>query len=193
MSVIRAFIAIDLTSDIITCLRQVSTQLRQRLAGVPVRWVAEENVHLTLKFLGDASVANLEMLQKVLHGEVTAHHSFEFSVGGVGAFPSSHRPHVIWVGIEAPAALVTLQSGVEGAMERLGYAREARPFSAHLTLGRVSRNANPRDLHLIGEALEAIKAGFMGIVRVHEVHLYKSDLNPKGAVYTRLFTAPLGE
>ena len=78
-------------------------------------------------------------------------------------------------------------------MARLGYAREERPFSPHLTLGRVSRNANRQDERLIGEAIESIKLGFLGVARVQAVHLYKSDLHPNGAVYTRLFSAALNE
>ncbi len=78
-------------------------------------------------------------------------------------------------------------------MARLGYAKEERPFSPHLTLGRVSRNAVGSDERLIGDAIEAIKLGFLGVARVNEVHLYKSDLQPNGAVYTCLFTALLKE
>jgi 2'-5' RNA ligase len=193
MSVIRAFIAIDLTLEIIQHLEQVSTQLKKRLEGVPVRWVPVDNIHLTLKFLGDVSLANVDMLKKILQTEVEGHHVFEISVGGLGAFPSLHRPRVVWVGVEAPAELTAVQNGVESAMARLGYAREERPFSPHLTLGRVSRNAVGRDERLIGEAIEAVKLGFLGVARVNEVHLYKSDLLPNGAVYTRLFTASLKE
>jgi 2'-5' RNA ligase len=193
MSVIRAFIAIDLSPEILQRLEQVSVQLKTRLEGVPVRWVLVDNIHLTLKFLGDVSVANVEMLKKILKTEVNEHHAFEISVGGLGAFPSPHRPRVVWVGLEAPTELMAVQNGVESAMARLGYAREERPFSAHLTLGRVSRNAMGRDERLIGDAIEAIKLGFLGVARVNEVHLYKSDLHPNGAVYTRLSTASLKE
>jgi 2'-5' RNA ligase len=193
MSVIRAFIAIDLTPEIIQRLEQVSAQLRKRLEGVPVRWVPVDNIHLTLKFLGDVSLANVDMLKKILLSEVEGHHAFEISVGGLGAFPSPRRPRVVWVGVEAPAELAAVQNGVESAMARLGYAREDRPFSPHLTLGRVSRNAVGGDERLIGEAIEAIKLGFLGAACVNQVHLYKSDLHPNGAVYTRLFTASLKE
>jgi RNA 2',3'-cyclic 3'-phosphodiesterase len=193
MPVIRAFIAIDLTPEIIKRLEQVSKQLKTRLDGVPVRWVPVDNIHLTLKFLGDVSVANVEMLQKILLAEINGHHAFEISVGGLGAFPSARRARVVWVGVEAPAELAAVQSGVDGAMDRLGYAREDRPFSPHLTLGRVSRNAAAQDERLIYEAIEAIKLGFLGVARVQGVHLYKSDLHPNGAVYTRLFTASLKE
>jgi 2'-5' RNA ligase len=193
MSVIRAFIAIDLTPEIIQHLEQVSVQLKKRLEGVPVRWVPVDNIHLTLKFLGDVSLANVEMLKKILQTEVDGHHAFEISVGGLGAFPSPRRPRVVWVGVEAPSELTAVQNGVENAMSRLGYPREERAFSAHLTLGRVSRNAVGRDERLIGESIEAIKLGFLGVARVNEVHLYKSDLHPNGAVYTRLSTARLKE
>ena len=193
MSVIRAFIAIDLPPEILQHLEQVSVQLKKRLEGVPVRWVPVDNIHLTLKFLGDVSPANVDMLKKILQIEVDGHHAFEISVGGLGAYPSPRRPRVVWVGVEAPAELTAVQNGVESAMARLGYAREERPFSPHLTLGRVSRNAIGRDERLIGESIEAIKLGFLGVARVNEVHLYKSDLQPNGAVYTRLFTALLKE
>src|SRR3972149_1035273 len=113
MSVIRAFIAIDLTSEIIQRLEQVSVQLKKRLEGVPVRWVPVDNIHLTLKFLGDVSLANIDMLKNILQTEVEGHHPFEISVGGLGAFPTSRRPRVVWVGVEAPAELAAVQNGVE--------------------------------------------------------------------------------
>jgi 2'-5' RNA ligase len=193
MSVIRAFIAIDLTPEIRKRLAQVEAQLRERLGAAPVRWVPAENIHLTLKFLGDVSVASLTMLQTTLKAEVGGYRPFEISVGGLGAFPSARRPRVIWVGVEAPPDLASVQNGVEMQMERLGYAREERPFSAHLTLGRVPRHATAEDVRQIGAALEATKVGFLGVARVREVHLFKSDLRPSGALYTCLFTAGFNE
>jgi len=190
-SVIRAFIAIDLTPEIRQHLEQVSAQLKERLESAPVRWVPVDNIHLTLKFLGDVSLANLEILKKMLQTEVAGHHAFEISVGGVGAFPSPRHARVIWVGVEAPPELAAIQRGIESSMARLGYAREDRPFTAHLTLGRVSRNATSRDSHLICDALDAVKVGFLGVANVIAVQLYRSDLKPSGAVYTRIFTAPL--
>ena len=191
MSVIRAFIAIDLTPEIQQHVDQVLVQFKNRLAGVPVRWVPAENIHLTLKFLGEVSLSNLEMLKKILQSETANHSPFEFSVGGVGAFPSPRHPRVVWVGIEAPPDLANLQRSIETAMARLGYAKEDRPFSPHLTLGRVSRNATSRDTHAIGDALEAMKIGFLGAANADFVHLYHSDLKPSGAIYSRIFSTPL--
>jgi 2'-5' RNA ligase len=192
MSVIRAFIAIDLSPEIIKKLAEVIDNLRARLPDTPVRWVPAKNIHLTLKFLGDVSLTNLEMLKKILQAEVQDRPSFEISVGDLGAFPSIHRPRVVWVGVEAPPDLAALQRCIESETARLGYAREDRPFSPHLTLGRVSRNATSQDTRAIGEVLSCSRVSFLGATRVQSVHLYRSDLRPGGAVYTQLFTASLG-
>lgn len=191
MLVIRAFIAIDLSAEVSEKLEQVSGLLQQRLKGVPVRWVPTGNIHLTLKFLGDVSLSNLEVLKRILLAEAGSHAGFEFSVGDLGAFPSPKRARVVWVGVEAPPILAALQRGIENEMARLGYEREERSFSPHLTLGRVGRNAAADDIRRIGEVLSAHKVGYLGATRVSEVHLYRSDLQPGGAVYTRLYTAPL--
>lgn len=192
LSVIRAFVAIEMSPEIRRSLESVAAELKQRLKGVPVRWVPVENIHLTLKFLGDVSVNNIEVLKKILAREAARHSSFEISVGELGAFPSSRRPRVLWVKVEAPPALANLQAGIENETARLGYPREERPFSPHLTLGRVARHAGSEDIRRIGETLEAYKVGFLGAAPVRLVNLYRSDLSPGGAVYTCLFNAPLG-
>jgi RNA 2',3'-cyclic 3'-phosphodiesterase len=193
MSVIRAFIAIDLSPEIRQGLEQVSKQLKDQLVDIPIRWVPVENIHLTLMFLGDVSINNLEMLKKILQNEVGGHQAFEFSVGGLGAFPNLRHPRVLWVGVEAPAELSNIQRGIETSVSRLGYDREDRPFSAHLTLGRVSRNATSKDTHSICDVLDATKIGFLGVAHVNTVHLMRSDLRPTGAIYTRIFSAVLQE
>lgn len=192
MSVIRAFIALDLSDELYQQLDSLSKDLIRRLPEVPVRWVPVENIHLTLKFLGDVSLANLEILEKMLETEILNHEPFEISVGDLGAFPSERRPRVIWVGVEAPPELAQMQRAIEAQTTRLGYAADTRPFSPHLTLGRVSRNAKSGEIRKVSEALENHKVGFLGVTRIREVHLYRSDLQPGGAVYTRLFSASLG-
>jgi RNA 2',3'-cyclic 3'-phosphodiesterase len=191
MSVIRAFIAIELSSEIHHRLDQVSKQLKDQLVNMPVRWVPGQNIHLTLKFLGDVSIANLDILTKILENTVSAHHSFEISAGGLGAFPKIHQPRVIWIGLEVPPELIAIQHSLELETARVGYPREERPFSPHLTLGRVSRNVSVVETQAIARALEATKVGFLGVTRVMAVNLFRSDLNPDGAVYTRIYSAHL--
>ena len=191
MNVIRAFIAINLSDEVQHGLEKVTQDLTSRLPGKAVRWVPVKNIHLTIKFLGDVSVAGLELLTTMLQTEAARHPQFEFSVGGIGAFPSPRRPRVIWVGVEAPSELSGLQRGVEAEMARLGYAPEERPFSPHLTIGRVTRNADSGELRQLSSVLEACKVGFLGVTQVKAVHLFRSDLQPSGAIYTRLYSAGL--
>lgn len=189
MSVIRAFIAIDIPGEIQECLTIVSNQLKEKIGEVPVRWVDPENIHLTLKFLGDVSMNNIEVLKESIRAEAYGCKPLVFSVGGVGAFPKVRNPRVIWVGVEAPTEMIDLQRGIDVQMSRIGYASDRRPFSPHLTLGRVSRNAKAAEIRQISEVLSSSKIGFLGVGRVNAVHLYRSDLKPEGAVYTKLYSA----
>ena len=191
MNVIRAFIAISLSDEVHLGLEKVIQDLKTRLPGGAVRWVQADNIHLTIKFLGDVSLAGLELLTTMLQAEAARHPQFEFSVGGIGAFPSPRRPRVVWVGVEAPSELSGLQRGVEAEMARLGYAPDERPFSPHLTIGRVTRNADSTELRQLSSVVEASKVGFLGATRVKAVHLFRSDLQPSGAIYTRLNSAAL--
>jgi RNA 2',3'-cyclic 3'-phosphodiesterase len=191
MAVIRSFIAIDLPKHIQDPLDRVISDLQSMQPHSPVRWVPARNIHLTLKFLGEVSSNNLEMLTKILQTEVPRHRCFEIKVGTLGAFPSIHRPRVIWIGVEAPADLMSLQRSIETETTRLGYMAEERPFSAHLTLGRVSHNASPEEVRQIGEGLKGYEVGLLGVNMVERVRLFRSDLEPGGAVYTPLFTIPL--
>jgi 2'-5' RNA ligase len=191
MSVIRAFIAIDLSPEIHQRLNETLDNYKAQLGKVQIRWVAVTNIHLTLKFLGDVSLANLDILTDMIQSEVSNHHQFEISVGGSGAYPTNRQPRVIWVGVEAPQELVAIQNGIETATARLGYAREERAFSPHLTLGRVSRNATSQDVKAISQTLEKTRVGFLGAVCVENVYLYRSDLRPTGAVYTQIFSSSL--
>jgi 2'-5' RNA ligase len=193
MSVIRAFIAIDLTPEIYQQLAEVAADFNELLDGYPIRWVPATNIHLTLKFLGDVSISNLDMLTDILKTEVSNHNPFEMSVGGSGAFPSTRRPRVVWVGIEAPPELNAVQMGIENEMSCLGYSREKRPFNPHLTIGRVSRNAGSHDVKVISDVVIKHKVGFLGVTKVKEIYLYKSVLKPSGAEYTKIFTAHLSD
>ena len=191
MTVFRAFIPIELPDDIRASLAQVIDHLNSNLEGSPIRWVPADNIHLTLKFLGDMSDTNYEVMTEILTATASAHKAFEFSVGGVGAFPNIRRPRVVWVGVEAPGEMFQLQRSIDMETARLGYASEKRKFSPHLTLGRVARGASGGDIRAISKLLQESKIGFLGVARVDKIHLYRSDLKPGGAVYSRLFSAAL--
>lgn len=191
MSLLRTFIAVDIPSPIQKAIQQATSSLRRTLGASLVRWVEVENIHLTLKFLGNVSPANVELLRQILHTEANLVPVFDLQIGGFGSFPSLRRPRVLWVGIQAPAELEALYRGIESACTRLGYESESRDFSPHLTIGRVRPDLSAADQQKIFRALEHFHIDSLGSARVDSVHLYKSDLKPSGPVYTKLFSAPL--
>lgn len=191
MSLLRAFIAVEIPPEIHKAIESKTAPLRAALDSSLVRWVPTSNIHLTLKFLGGVSPANVELLTQMLNVEVGQHQPFALKFGGLGAFPNHRRPRVIWIGIQAPAGFEALQHGIEAAAATLGYPSEKRPFSPHLTIGRVKQNASPAGMQKVRNALEETEVGVLGTIQATAVHLFKSDLKPTGAVYTRLFSAPL--
>lgn len=194
MGAIRAFIAIELPETIRQQLDAIEGQIQAKAgdsARRAVRWVPAGNMHLTLKFLGEVSTNNVNVLAGMLQREAARHHAFEFTIGGLGAFPNPRRPRVIWVGAEIPANLASLQRNVEAETRALGYPAEERDFSPHLTLGRISQNARPEEVNQVARALGEVKVGELGKVQVESVQLFRSDLHPNGAIYTSLFQFPL--
>ena len=190
MTLLRVFIAVETPLPIRQAIFVQTESLRGALGDL-VRWAPVENMHLTLKFIGDVSPANVELLSQMLAMEATGSAPFRMQIGGLGSFPTSRRARVIWVGIHAPAALASLQRGIQSAAARLGYESETRPFSPHLTIGRVRQQVRASDQQRVRAALERTQVGDLGAAEVTAVHLFKSDLKSSGAEYTRLFSAPL--
>jgi 2'-5' RNA ligase len=152
-----------------------------------VAWVVPENVHVTLKFLGQVREARAAELVAALAQATSGFASFEASVEGLGAFPTPLRPRVIWAGVGRGAdALVELAGRVDGALVALGFERESRPFSPHVTLGRVRA---PRRDPPLADALLAGAGYQFGRLSVERVALMRSDLSPRGARYTELGAA----
>jgi len=191
MPVYRSFIAMELPEKIQLPLDKISRNLQNKLRILPIKWVPVNSIHITVKFLGDISAANLIILTDILASEASRHPAFTLSVGGLGAFPNIRRPRVIWVGIQASEDLNALQKGIEAGVNELGYPPEDRPFSPHLTLARVSNNATPEMVKQIGSTLVDYQVENLGSFSLTSIHVFRSELNPSGAIYTRLFSAPL--
>jgi len=192
MNLQRTFIALEIPQEIQQIIHKEIAHLRNTI-GTLIRWVPSENMHLTLKFLGNISPANLDMVTQMIRAEADSYQPFVMQVGGLGCFPSPKRPRVIYIGLQAPAELEALQHGIESATTRLGYESEERSFSPHLTVGRVRQNILASDQQKIQRALEETQIDSLGTARVDSLHLYNSELKPTGSVYTRLFSAPLNK
>lgn len=192
MSLLRTFIAIAIPPEIKQAISSQTASL-QKESGRAVRWVDTKNIHLTLKFLGEISSANLELLTQALRAECTQTAPLTVSVENLGCFPNPRRPRILWIGVVIPPELTRLQRQVEAIAARLGYPPEDKPFSPHLTIGRVREQATAEEILALRNLLERTTVARLGTFTVHEVHLYKSDLKPEGPIYTRLASLRLGE
>lgn len=179
---LRAFVAIEIPegpkAGVVDLIRRLRAHVDEG-----IRWVREDSLHLTLRFLGRTDPATLESLREPLAAAARACPPLTMRVRGVGTFPERGRPRVLWVGLDMPRAAFALQEACETMAVAAGFAPETRSFQPHLTLGRWKeggrRAALPEDVDL-------------GSGIVDRLVLFRSDLRPSGAVYTPLETFPLG-
>jgi 2'-5' RNA ligase len=183
---IRSFIAVDLPEETRDNLGRIQEQLKRSKGGV--RWLKPGSIHLTLKFLGNIHPDQVNDIVAAVTHLVQNEPPLTLCAGGLGAFPSLRKPRVIWVGIQGEIErLAKLQGDLETALESLGFASEERPFRPHLTIGRVK---DRRRLQRLIEAMSAQGPEFNSF-DVSEIILYKSNLRPTGAIYTKLHRIPL--
>lgn len=155
--------------------------LRQRREQLPVKWVRPENIHLSLKFLGEVDETRGDELRTALHRAAGGGRALTLQITGFGVFPDYHRPQVLWAGVTPEPGLELLQHGVEQAFAPLGFPTEARTFRPHVTLARSTRDAKPRAFAGLEELLAGVE--FDETVSVAEVDLMQSTLKPDGPVY----------
>lgn len=193
MQTLRTFIAIELGGALKEGLRDVQSRLSGLIVARSVRWVQVEGIHLTLKFLGDTPSTQVEGVKIALAQAAAEVEPFRLAARGVGCFPNTRQPRVVWVGVEQPTgALLRLQKAVEAHVSPLGFPAERRAFSPHLTLGRAQRNASDSEVRRIGDAVSGSAVEMVGEMLATAVSYIQSDLTPSGAVYTQLFEARLG-
>lgn len=183
----RCFIAIELPVAAKDQLRGLTDRLRPLSRGV--RWVAVESLHLTLKFLGEAGDETVVEVSRVLTGVCAGHRPFDILLRGAGAFPGMRDPNVLWLGVEGPESLRELHRDVDRALGALGFEREERKFSPHLTLGRVK---DTRGIEPVVKELATFRETVFGTIHVDHVVLMKSTLKPAGAEYSPITVCRLG-
>ena len=177
----RCFIAIDLPQKIKNVLGAVINASKRHSKSI--RWIAPDNIHLTLKFLGEIEESLIPVIKERLSASCSPHKTFTINITGAGAFPNFRSPNVLWFGIEDSEELKRLYNNIEDAISLLGFKKEGRKFSPHLTIGRV------KDKNGIESALKefaAFKDRRFGSIEISEVVLMQSILKPSGAEYSRL-------
>jgi 2'-5' RNA ligase len=200
---IRAFLAVELSSDLRSHITLLQQDLKQHLGReshkvVRITWVHSSSIHLTIKFLGGIEEHQIEPLREAVERAMTGHGAVHMPIERLGVFPRLHQPRVLWVGPseqweqgDDAKRLVALHRVVEDCCRSFGFAPEGRPLSPHLTLARIKGGER-----LVGQALA--KSGAMdrpillGLLAVESVVLMKSELHPTGSIYTKLWEVRMG-
>ena len=185
----RTFIAVEIDTELRNRIETLRDRLRK--AAAHVKWVRNTQTHMTLKFLGEIPDASIEQAAGLMADAASQVEPFEFEIGSAGRFPPySGRVRVLWVGVnDAGANLEKLHKLLDSGVAVLGVERENRPFSAHITIGRVRKQRGAGELIDAVNKHEDYEAGTQ---QVKELVLFKSELLPEGPRYTVLARAPLG-
>ena len=177
---VRSFVAVPLPDAIRTNILAAADEMARALPESGIKWFRKvENLHITVKFLGQVDEAKLAALADELGRALAPMPRFPLEVRRMGAFPSAHKANVVWVGVDdTTRGLAGVAGAVEGVGERLGFARAQRPFTGHVTVGRAKgRGVDAR------RALDAFADRDFGGTTVDEVHVYESRLGGEGSTY----------
>jgi 2'-5' RNA ligase len=185
---IRAFLAIEPPENILEAVVRVQEKLKREIAG-KLSWTSPQGNHLTLKFFGNISAADVKNIGSAIKKQAANVSPLLLKVKNIGVFPDWRKPRVLWLGTEGDTERLTLlQNKLEADFETLGFPRENRPFRAHLTLARIKIPQSAAGLEEAAKKLSAFSAGEFSAT---ELILFQSKLTPQGAIYTRLATIKL--
>lgn len=183
----RLFVAVNLPEHTRRSARAATRTLRE--SSLPVKWVDEDALHVTLKFLGEVANGEVDAIGRALSDAVRAVRPFDVGLGGLGTFPGGERPRVFWLGVERHPALELLAHDVERALSPLGYESELKPFQPHVTLGRARKTARPKSLESWAEVSRGVD--YADVVPVESVDLMESVAGRGGPAYRLVHVAPL--
>jgi RNA 2',3'-cyclic 3'-phosphodiesterase len=185
---VRAFVAIDFPDPIKERLLELARVFRK--ADVQTSWVRRENLHLTIRFLGDVDAARVPLIESALTGVCAVHAPFQLQLSGSGVFPNRRDPSVLWAGVGESEPLVALFDTLNAALAGAGFAPETRPYRPHITLARIREHKSGARLRPL---LDTHADTEIGTVAVERVSLYASEVTPRGARHIRLSAFALGQ
>jgi 2'-5' RNA ligase len=184
---LRCFIAIELPEEIKKTIDVCIKRLKQ--TGADVKWVSAKNLHLTLKFMGATPEGLLTEINKKLSSIAKLHDRFTSRIFGAGVFPNVKYSRVIWLGVHDSEEIIKLQHDIDKSMEGLGFKRDEKQFTPHLTIGRVK---SMRNKDALIKELAALKEADFGKIEVINITMMKSELKPGGAEHFKLSEIPVG-
>lgn len=184
----RAFFCLEIPKRIQNEMAKLSEEISQ---PAYVKWVNSENLHITLKFLGEIESGQLPKIKETAHEVTTQLSGFDMNIDKLGSFPSQSYPKVVWLGSSSePKKIHRLHDRLETDLENMGFSREDRDYVPHVTLGR-TKEKNDRKIKDFGKKIGSFSMDKCWNVKVDELTLMKSDLRRSGPVYTPVVKLPL--
>jgi 2'-5' RNA ligase len=186
----RTFVAVDVSGEVVGRARRIIDRMKK--SGVEARWTPPENMHITLKFLGDVPVQRSADICRVIGEVAQTVEPFSFTCHGAGGYPNAERPRVLWMGVtEGRVELIGLREIVEERLADIGFRVENRGFQPHLTLGRMRRSRDEKTE--VGAVLESLSDFPGGETWADELTVYSSELDRRrGATFNVLARVPIG-
>lgn len=187
----RTFIAVDLPAGIKEDVAKILHPIRDTFPAL--RWIDDMQFHLTLRFLGEVPVAELHHLLRKVESVARSISSFDLTLEGIGVFPDWRAPRTVWVGIsEGLEPLRKASLLLDDRLQELGFRREQRTFTPHLTVARIrSSQGDSTDFEQLRKLLEKEKDRYFGVVSVEEFVVYAGELSRNGPRYEPLAVIPL--
>jgi len=187
MTSFRTFIAIDFPDTVIDKIKILQKSINGSYLSI-IRWTKPDNIHLTLKFLGEVELEKIQLIEKSLDAIANKTEPFNLNLAEIGAFPNWGHPRIIWIGLENSEPLLSVAKEIEENLDKLGFQREIKPFSPHLTIGRVRDKTSYKDIQMLENKCRTITR-IKDRILIDNFYMYKSDLQPFGPVYTLLHSS----
>lgn len=185
---VRAFLSIEISEAVRLELSLVRNKLK-KIKGI--RWVAPDNIHLTLKFLGDIEQNQVDDIKRIISSVCLNVRPMTLEIGRLGAFPDMDRPRIVWAGVGGEIKrLLNLQNTIDKTLQEVNFPMDKKNFFPHLTIGRIKK---PEKCDILKKEITGINLLKTVKWRVDNIVLFKSQLMPEGAVYTHLWDFPLNE
>ncbi|MBF0224803.1 MAG: RNA 2',3'-cyclic phosphodiesterase [Desulfobacterales bacterium] len=187
---IRAFIAVEIPQNIFPFLKKTCENFKSIIKKTNrISWVNIENIHITLKFLGDINIDAIDKIKEAIKITAKQISPFSLKLKEIGVFPSVRKPRVIWLGIsENVKKLITLNEILEDNMEKIGFSKEEKQFKAHITMARVKEIKSYEE---IANAINSVSAPESESFMCDKLILFQSTLKPTGAIYNKIIVEPL--
>lgn len=197
---VRTFVAVELPEEtkstlgklVVRLSLEVTASLGVAAAAKALKWVDPTGIHITLKFLGSVPSSRLVGIEEALRRSAIGKRALRLELSDLGAFPSVRSPRVLWIGVRGQVdELARIKSQVDVELSKLGFPKETRAFSPHITLARLRETASPVERRKVGEAIAAEPQEMRIDIEVREISLMRSELTRAGARYSRITEIPL--